>query len=113
MNIVFQLEFHCQDIEIKIKIHIQRREIKTIKRFKNCSYRESLEILGSTIALERMRGDIIETFKIIYEISNHGSHFEYFCSNYIRNVFVFCKDSLFSKIDVRNAQGDITNNEIN
>ena len=54
---------------------IQSSETK-IKRVKDYSYRERLEKLGLTILLERrIRGDLIETFKIIKEISSYGRHF--------------------------------------
>ena len=48
---------------------------KLIKRARDYSYRERLEKLGWTFLLERrMRGDLIETFKIIYGIFNYGRH---------------------------------------
>ena len=60
---------------------IQRRATKIIKRVKDYSYRKRLVKLGLTTSLERrLRGDLIETFKIINEIFNvrHFSIFLFF-----------------------------------
>ena len=49
---------------------------KIIKEINDYSYREKLEKIGLTILLEkRMRRDLIEIFKMINGISNHGRHF--------------------------------------
>ena len=55
-----------------------------IKRVKHYCYRERLEKLGLTTLLERrIRGDLIETFKIIYGVSNYNGHFfQYFSLNW-------------------------------
>ena len=57
---------------------IQRRMTKLIKRVKDYSYGERLKILGLTNLLERMRGDLIKTSKIINGISNYGRLFSFF-----------------------------------
>ena len=55
---------------------IQRTLIKTIKIVKDYSYRVRLEKLGLTSLQEtKIRGYLIETFKIINGISNCGRHF--------------------------------------
>ena len=55
----------------------QKRVTKTIKRVKAYSYLERLERLGLTTLLERrMRGDLIEAFKMINGIFNLGRHFK-------------------------------------
>ena len=49
---------------------------KLIRRVKDYSYRERLEELGLITLLERrMRGYLIENFKIINVISNYDRHF--------------------------------------
>ena len=49
---------------------------KTNKNVKDYSYKGRLEELKLTILPERrMRGNLIETYKMISVISNHGRHF--------------------------------------
>ena len=49
---------------------------KIIKRFNYYSYSERLEKIGSSTLLERrMSANLIGTFKMINQISNHGRHF--------------------------------------
>ena len=55
---------------------VKRRLTKLIKGVKDYSYWERLGKLGLTTFLERtMKGDEIETFKIINGISHHDGHF--------------------------------------
>ena len=55
---------------------VQRRVTKVIKSLGDLSYKERLERLNLTTLLERrMRGDLIETFKITKNLSNYGSEF--------------------------------------
>ena len=63
---------------------IQRRVTKIIKKVKDYNHRERLEKLGWTTLLERrMKGDLIESFKIINGISNNGRHsLNHFSSNW-------------------------------
>ena len=63
MNIELLPVLHCQDMEIGVN---KKRVTKIIKRVYDYSYREKLEKLRLTIFLERrMRGDQIETIKIM------------------------------------------------
>ena len=49
---------------------------KIIKRVKDYTYRERLKKIGlSTLLERRIRGNRIETFKIINGISNHVRHY--------------------------------------
>ena len=59
---------------------IKRRGKKITKRVKDYRYRERLEKMGLTTLLDRrIRGDLIETFKIISRISNSDKDFfQYF-----------------------------------
>ena len=53
---------------------VQRKVTRLVNDIKNLSYKERLESLGLTTLLERrMRGDLIETFKIISGVSQYGS----------------------------------------
>ena len=55
---------------------VQRKVTRLVSGLKNISYRERLKSLGLTTLLERrMRGDLIETFKIINGISKYGTSF--------------------------------------
>ena len=54
---------------------IHWRATKQLKREKDYSYSERFEKFGLSTFLERrMRADLIETFKIIDGISNHGRY---------------------------------------
>lgn len=55
---------------------VQRKLTKKINGFGDFSYRQRLESLGLTTLLERrMRGDLIETFKILAGKNNYGNDF--------------------------------------
>lgn len=55
---------------------VQRRVTRLIGDLKNLCYKERLEALGLTTLLERrMRGDLIETFKILNGFSKYGAQF--------------------------------------
>ena len=55
---------------------VQRRVTRLTFDLKDLSYKERLESLGLTTLLERrMRGDLIETFKIMSGISKYGKEF--------------------------------------
>ena len=55
---------------------VQRTFTRIIEGMENLSYKQRLEKLDLTTLLERrMRGDLIETFKILNELNNYGSSF--------------------------------------
>ena len=55
---------------------VQRTFTRLIKGMDSLPYHERLRKLGLTTLLERrMRGDLIETFKILYNFNNYGSDF--------------------------------------
>ena len=55
---------------------VQRKITRVVKGLENLTYKNRLESLGLTTLLERrMRGDLIETFKIINGISKYGNEF--------------------------------------
>ena len=56
--------------------HVQRLFTRMVRGVENFSYRERLDKLGLTTLLERrMRGDLIETYKIVNNFNNYGSPF--------------------------------------
>ena len=55
---------------------VQRRITHVISGLEDLSYKKSLEALGLTTLLERrMRGDLIETFKILKGLTHYGTNF--------------------------------------
>ena len=55
---------------------LQRRLTKIIKGVKDFSYRKRLEKIGLTRLLERkVKGDLIETLKIVDGVFNYGGQF--------------------------------------
>ena len=65
---------------------VQRTFTRIIKGMENLSYKQRLEKLDLTTLLERrMRGDLIETFKILNGLNNYGSSF-YKKSNRTNNL---------------------------
>jgi hypothetical protein len=55
---------------------IQRKVTKIVNGLEDFTYEQRLKSLGLTTLLERrMRGDLIETFKILNGINNYGSQF--------------------------------------
>ena len=55
---------------------IQRKVTRAISGLRDFTYKQRLESLGLTTLLERrMRGDLIETFKILNNKNNYGSEF--------------------------------------
>ena len=70
-----------ESIQVRVKIQI--------KRVKDYSYTKRLEELGKTTLLEKiMKGDLIETFKIINGISNYSRHFVTF----LLVLKIYCQD---------------------
>ena len=66
-------KFECNT---KIDNYTKKSDKIIKKKVKYYSHRERLEKLGLTTLQERrMRGDLIEAFKIINEISNYNRHF--------------------------------------
>ena len=55
---------------------VQRTFTRLVKGMDSLPYHERLRKLGLTTLLERrMRGDLIETFKIINGLNDYGAHF--------------------------------------
>ena len=55
---------------------VQRTFTRLVQGLDSLTYQERLKKLGLTTLLERrMRGDLIETFKILNQMNNYGSHF--------------------------------------
>ena len=67
--------FRHGDLRVILRVNGIQRVTKIIKRVKDYSYKERLKKLRLTTLLERrIRGDLIETFKIM-EFLIYGRHF--------------------------------------
>ena len=76
---------------------VQRTFTRCINGMQNFNYRERLSKLNMTTLLERrMRGDLIETFKILNSFSNYGTHL-FNLSDRTQNLV--CRSAKLTNID--------------
>jgi len=66
--------YHKKDIECLEKVDLQRRAIKLIRSLAKVPYKERLQKLGLFTLEGRMKGHLIEIYKILHGLRNVDEH---------------------------------------